>query len=409
MPYDNTPFDQQMHSDVASRRTAPTAHTVRIGNDLSADASPSAPVNPTTVSTPTPTSSALPQLTKSTPLPVLIGVAMAIGAVCVVGGSLLVRRLVPNTKNQIIASNQRIPAPGNEVMNPDLVIRNPAENSEKPTEEKTASTTPDTAEVVPQETPSVEITDIPDRPSKTSSPYTRSSSEAVSTLPGEIYRSQHYEVTPPEGFTLSQSGRRTIWKHQNGTQILVETGKAGDGDLRGSWVRLERDLKKRYGKRYRSLGIRDGDFAGQPAAIWEFELTGKDGITRRKVDIGIQQNGRGYAFLGSAPKENYDAALPQIRAAMDSFRLNDSTDNAKETDKNNAEGADVKSAKPETESERENGEEQQNENADEDNQNEQPKREKLRKRAPKNRSRDEKNVYPLPTVVPNEETNERGF
>ncbi len=101
----------------------------------------------------------------------------------------------------------------------------------------------------------------------------------------------------------------------------METGKAGKGSSRSAWENLERDLKKRYGDRYKSLGISDGQLAGQPAAIWEFELTGKDGITRRKIDIGIKHNGRGYAILGSAPKDNFDAVFPQIRAAVDSFKL----------------------------------------------------------------------------------------
>lgn len=213
-------------------------------------------------------------------------------------------------------------------MNPDLVVQNPDAN--------------ETKEVAPQETqetPAVEIEEIPSTQPETkilksestpTPPNTRQErekktddkvSENAPLSSNARFDAPTYELTPPPGFSLSQKGRRTIWKHENGAQILVETGKAGAGSLRDGWLRLERDLKKRYGDRYKSLGITESQLAGQPAAVWEFELTGKDGITRRKIDIGIQYEGRGYAVLGSAPKENFDKVLPEIRAALDSFKL----------------------------------------------------------------------------------------
>ncbi len=297
MPYDETPFEQQLHEDVAARRTTPTAQTIRIGSDAQANADVASPTAPP-VSAPLPLDTPLNIAKERTPLPILIAVAMALGAVCVMGGSLVMRRLVPGTK-PYFTTNSAAPR-GNEIMNPDLVIQNP--ETETPT---------------PQETPAVEINDLPNSETKPEA------SPPPANSPAQTHVARDYELTPPGGFALSQSGRRTIWKHENGAQILVETGKAGAGSPRSGWVRLERDLKKRYGSRYKSLGIHEGEFAGQPASIWEFELTGKDGITRRKIDIGIQTNGRGYAILGSAPKENFDAVFPQIRSAIDSFKLKD--------------------------------------------------------------------------------------
>ena len=326
MPYNNTPFDEQLHDDLAARRTTPTANTIRIGSDTPNAVAPSvmpnaAPINaPHSFDPASLPSASLPSASvvasvvdakakERTPLPVIIAVAMAIGAVCVVGGSLVMRRIVPATKPSFTA-NTSIGSPGNEIMNPDLVTKNFSD--EAPNAEQN------------NETPAVETDVKTDDSSNEQKPNDNNPPEVAAPAtdsPSEAYTATTYQITPPGGFSLSQSGRRTIWKHENGAQILVETGKAGKGSSRSAWENLERDLKKRYGNRYKSLGIRDGEFAGQPAAIWEFELTGKDGITRRKIDIGIQNNGRGYALLGSAPKENFDAVFPQIQAAVNSFKL----------------------------------------------------------------------------------------
>jgi hypothetical protein len=325
----DTPFDQQMQDDVESRRTMPTASTIRIGDSAQQPtmATAALPVpgdatGATGFETPTLKSR------ERTPLPIIIAVAMALGAVCVMGGALIIRRIVPDTRPAFPTTQNR--DGGDVVMNPDLVIENPD--------------TEEVKETAPQETPAVEVAEIPStqpenkilksEPSPTPLPNTgqeteketnHHNSESASLSSNAPFDAPSYELTPPPGFSLSQKGRRTIWNHKNGAQILVETGKAGAGSLRDGWLRLERDLKKRYGDRYKSLGITESQLAGQPAAVWEFELTGKDGITRRKIDIGIQYKGRGYAVLGSAPKENFDKVFPEIRAALDSFKLKEKT------------------------------------------------------------------------------------
>lgn len=324
----NTPFDEQMQDDVESRRTLPTASTIRIGDSAQEPTLASAPVaSPISSHASGATGFETPAIKprERTPLPVIIAVAMALGAVCVMGGALIIRRIVPDTRPAFPTTTQN-QAGGDVVMNPDLVAQNPDTNAVE--------------EAAPQETPAVEIEEIPStQPEKkilksdsTPAPLPDTgqekeketnddNSESVPLSSNAPFDAPTYELTPPPGFSLSQKGRRTIWNHKNGAQILVETGKAGAGSLRDSWLRLERDLKKRYGDRYKSLGITESRLPGQPAAVWEFELTGKDGITRRKIDIGIQYEGRGYAVLGSAPKENFDKVFPEIRAALDSFKL----------------------------------------------------------------------------------------
>ncbi len=104
MPYDDTPFDQRLHNDVAARRTTPTAQTVRIGNEANTtDATPVA-------SSPAPSiDSQLLSMDKvldappkeRTPKPILFAVAMALGAICVMGGSMVIRRLVPRTETRL--------------------------------------------------------------------------------------------------------------------------------------------------------------------------------------------------------------------------------------------------------------------------------------------------------------------
>ncbi|HEY0073945.1 MAG TPA: hypothetical protein VGB77_07585 [Abditibacteriaceae bacterium] len=322
----DTPFDQQMQDDVQSRRTLPTASTIRIGDSAQEPTIPTASIASHVPSHATGASGLETPTIKPrerTPLPIIIGVAMALGAVCVMGGALIIRRIVPDTRPAFPTTTQNQTA-GEVVMNPDLVIENPH--------------TEEVKQASPQETPAVEVAEIPStqpenkilksESTPTTPPDTAQeketnddNSKSVPLSSNAPFDAPGYELTPPPGFSLSQKGRRTIWNHKNGAQILVETGKAGAGSLRDGWLRLERDLKKRYGDRYKSLGITESQLAGQPAAVWEFELTGKDGITRRKIDIGIQYEGRGYAVLGSAPKENFDKVFPEIRAALDSFKL----------------------------------------------------------------------------------------
>src|SRR5690606_16359188 len=92
-----------------------------------------------------------------------------------------------------------------------------------------------------------------------------------------------YRITVPDGFSLRDEGRRTIWNGPDDSQLLVETVSSPEGSPREGWEQLDESLSRKYGSRYRSLGIRETTLAGRPAAVWEFEITEKGGETIRKI------------------------------------------------------------------------------------------------------------------------------
>lgn len=144
-----------------------------------------------------------------------------------------------------------------------------------------------------------------------------------------------YEISPPSDWKQRQSGRRSIWQGPRGAQLLVETSDEVGASPRRDWERLDKALAKKYGERYRSLGIRETTLAGLPAAAWEFELRSKNGSTTRKLDIAVHHRGRGYAVMGSAPVESFEEMRPQLESAINSFRLR--TNNASESATNDEE------------------------------------------------------------------------
>jgi hypothetical protein len=128
-----------------------------------------------------------------------------------------------------------------------------------------------------------------------------------------------YSIAPPEGFRLRRTGRRTAWRGPNGSELLVEAGRA-DGSPREGWEKLDHALAKKYGAKYRNLGIREEIINGRDAAVWEFELDTKNGRVR-KIDVAMHEGNRGYAILGSAPAERFDEVRSKIQSAVNSFRI----------------------------------------------------------------------------------------
>jgi hypothetical protein len=400
---ENTPFDDQLNDQLNARRAQPTNAPIRIGADdasavsdaapsptanatpavpapvvaappLALPTSPGAPVAPAPVTAPSaanaaPVAPTTPNATgalfkERVPMPVLIGLAMALGALFVVVVSIGIRRLITPAKPVYPTSATRPPA-GNVVMGaPEVVIKNPTPLPASPGGERQPQIaqappidgadsdqpelTIEEVEPVQEESPRArrreepepersrgedsdrERRKEPERARETerereSAPARRTSEPEPSreVYPAaESHRRSDYEISPPPGFRLRQSGRRTIWQRDDGSQILVETGKAGAGSPRQGWEDLDRRLAKKYGNRYRSLGIRETTLAGHPAAVWEFELTGKNGQTQRKVDIAIKVNGRGYAVLGAAPADKFDRVRGDLESAINSFRVN---------------------------------------------------------------------------------------
>ena len=158
------------------------------------------------------------------------------------------------------------------------------------------------------------------RSSERSTPETRVAGRGT-------HRGNGYDIKPPSGFKLRRSGRRTVWSGPDGASLLVETTRVSGGSPRDDWKRLDVDLKKRYGKRYRSLGIRRTSLAGRPAAAWEFELDTPRG-TVRKMDIAVHERGRGYAVLYSAPAAKFHKVRSTLKSASRSFRLSASRERA---------------------------------------------------------------------------------
>ncbi len=142
--------------------------------------------------------------------------------------------------------------------------------------------------------------------------------------PGSGQRFVHpesgYSITPPPGFTLLQTGQRTIWQGPEGTQLLVETTSTPGRSARAGWEELHAALVKRYGSRYRSYGITETQLAGRPAAAWEFLLTTAAG-TRHKLDVAVLDGGVGYGILVSAPAGRFAAWRPQFEGSLRSFGL----------------------------------------------------------------------------------------
>ena len=131
----------------------------------------------------------------------------------------------------------------------------------------------------------------------------------------------NYSIAAPEGWAKTQSGKRTIWAGPDGAQLLVEVSEDVGSSPRADWEKLDRAFRKKYGRRYRNLGIRNTSLAGLPAAEWEFELDSRGGGTTRKIDVAVHQGRRGYAVLGSGRAEDMPELRPQIQAAIDSFQL----------------------------------------------------------------------------------------
>jgi tetratricopeptide (TPR) repeat protein len=129
-----------------------------------------------------------------------------------------------------------------------------------------------------------------------------------------------YAITPPPGFTLVRSGQRTVWHGPQGAQLLVETTASPGPSARAGWEQLHTTFIKKYGRRYRSYGIRETHLAGRPAAAWEFTLATADGPVR-KLDVAVLDRGVGYGVLVSAPVARFAAWRPRFEAALRSFRL----------------------------------------------------------------------------------------
>jgi hypothetical protein len=144
--------------------------------------------------------------------------------------------------------------------------------------------------------------------------------------PRYVERRRSYSIRPPSGFQIAQRGRRTIWQGPGNAQFLVEVGDAEGASPREDWENLERGLRRKYGRRYRSYGIRQATINGRNAAIWEFELQTPTGRVR-KVDVAVHDGKNGYAVLGTAPAADFENYRPIFDRAIRSLQIDSNQTN----------------------------------------------------------------------------------
>lgn len=138
--------------------------------------------------------------------------------------------------------------------------------------------------------------------------------------PRYVERKRSYSIRPPSGFQIAQRGRRTVWQGPGTAQFLVEVGDAEGASPREDWENLERGLRRKYGSRYKSHGIRETTINGRQAAIWEFELRTPKGRVR-KMDVAVHDGKNGYAVLGSAPADDFENYRPVFERAVRSLQI----------------------------------------------------------------------------------------
>ena len=223
----------------------------------------------------------------------------------------------------------------NDALNPDL-LDEPARNLNQDRATSNSTITDDNADRVKADALSRNSLNNDERDAASGdSPNAASSSDSSRF----VERRRAYSIAPPRDFRLAQKGRRTIWKGSQGAQLLVEVGQNDGQSPRAGWEALDRSLSKKYGKRYRSRGIRETTVAGRPAAIWEFDLRQKNGSTVRKIDVAVVDKNNGYAVLASAPVENFEQMRPTFERAISSFQIENASASAKPEDANSAESA----------------------------------------------------------------------
>lgn len=249
------------------------------------------------------------------------GFLVAGGALAVLVLSVVIGKLLPRTPNNTPTRIPTTPSSGTIVMAP------PDENRDRVTTQSSRDVE-NRDSTGNKENANASITVLPeesDAPASTRDASSEENARGSAALPTDssprtIRSRRGYALDIPGGFRLKRSGRRTLWTHRDGTNLLVETASA-DGTPREGWEKLDRALSRKYGAKYRSHGIRETTVDGRNAAVWEFELDLPSG-TVRKIDMAVHDGKRGFAVLGSAPAANFEAARGKIESAINSFRVN---------------------------------------------------------------------------------------
>jgi hypothetical protein len=141
--------------------------------------------------------------------------------------------------------------------------------------------------------------------------------EAPLASPRHIDRRMGWSIIPPAGFSLVQTGKKTIWRRGD-LEVLVETEASPRGTAIGDWVELSRRYERAYGRRYELVQIGGAALAGYPGAVWEFI---KD--DRHKVDVATHVGDVGYAVMVSGPARRFERDRELLEKAIGTFRVVD--------------------------------------------------------------------------------------
>lgn len=141
---------------------------------------------------------------------------------------------------------------------------------------------------------------------------------------------QGYSVGYPTGWRVERSSyqdggtyhRVEFIAPAENVRALVDSGPPGNSDdPLDSWRYLSRQKAREYGSRYHLISLDYATLGGYRAGYWEFDLDLESGTTVRKIDVGIDLSGQGYAVLCQAPVEDFAAYEDVFQEIIDSFQV----------------------------------------------------------------------------------------
>ncbi len=145
-----------------------------------------------------------------------------------------------------------------------------------------------------------------------------------------INSDQGYSVGYPTGWRVERSTyqdggtyhRVEFIAPARHVRALVDSGPPGNSDdPLDSWRYMNGQKAREYGSRYHLISLDYATLGGHRAGYWEFDLDLESGTTVRKIDVGIDLSGQGYAVLCQAPVEDFAAYEDLFQEIIDSFEV----------------------------------------------------------------------------------------
>ncbi|RYZ77493.1 MAG: hypothetical protein EOP06_30330 [Proteobacteria bacterium] len=86
------------------------------------------------------------------------------------------------------------------------------------------------------------------------------------------------------------------------------------------WRGTEKEIKRKYGTRYKRLRLGDGEtLSGMPASVWEYELRKPGEPPLRKICVGRRAGYASFVVICTAPSSEFKAWKPYFSKSIDSF------------------------------------------------------------------------------------------